>query len=148
MKEKFGVTGILFDEVNKKYFFLLLHRKLNWSGWEFVKGGIEPSEDSKQAVLREIKEETGLENVRLLCKVAGPIEWKSKDTKYTYDIFLLKANKNDKIFLALDIVEHDDFEWVKQERVEQMLTHNDNKVVFKKAILWLKEYGKSGSNSG
>jgi len=139
MKTKYGVTGILFDKIDKNHFFLMLHRKLNWSGWEFVKGGIETGEEPKEAVLREIKEETGLLNVELIKKVAGPVEWFAGNTKYVYNIFLLRANKNDPIILATDIVEHDGFEWVEQQKVLEMLTHNDNKHIFKKAIKWLEE---------
>ena len=141
MNTKFGVTGIIFDKAGGKAFFLLLHRKLNWSGWEFVKGGIEEGEEPQEAVLREIDEETGLINVELVKKVAGPLEWFSKDTKYVYTVFLLKADKNEPVILAKEIVEHDGFEWVEKERVLGMLTHKDNKAVFKKALKLVAENG-------
>ena len=40
--------------------YILLKRKLHWSGWEFPKGGIERGEKQINAVRREIKEETSL----------------------------------------------------------------------------------------
>ena len=141
MNVKYGVTGIIFDKIGQNYHFLLLHRKLNWSGWEFVKGGIEKGEIPTKAVLREIKEETGLENVDIVRKVVGPIEWLARDTKYIYNVFLVKADKKKTLTLATDIVEHDDFKWVEEKQVLQMLTHNDNKDVFNKAMDWLKENG-------
>lgn len=144
MDVKFGVTGILFDQKESEFFFLLLHRKLNWRGWEFVKGGIEEGEEAKEAVLREIEEETGLKDVELIKKVAGPVEWRAKDTKYIYNIFLLKADKSHPVKLASDIVEHDGFEWVQEKRVSKMLTHSDNKEVFKIALKWLKENESKG----
>ena len=134
MNIKFGVTGIIFDKVGKINYFLLLHRKLNWSGWEFVKGGIEFGEEPQEAVLREIGEETGLLDVELVRKVAGPLEWYAKDTKYVYTVFLIKADKNEAIILAKDIVEHDGYEWVDEQKVLPMLTHKDNRDVFKKAL--------------
>ena len=57
---KRGVTGIVFSKSGQNNFFLLLHRCLNWSGWEFVKGGIEGSEAPEQAVMREIEEERNI----------------------------------------------------------------------------------------
>ncbi|MEK6941650.1 MAG: NUDIX domain-containing protein [archaeon] len=134
MNTKFGVTGIIFDQVGGKNYFLLLHRKLNWSGWEFVKGGIEDGEEPQEAVLREIGEESGLLNIELVRKVAGSIEWHAKDTKYVYTVFLLRADKNEPVVLAKDIVEHDGYEWVEQGQVIGMLTHRDNKEMFKKAL--------------
>ena len=142
MKEKFGVTGIIFDNSGEKPVFLLLHRKLNWSGWEFVKGGVEQGEDTRDAVVREIREETGLRNIKGLGKVAGPIEWKAKGTKYIYNVFLFRGDKSEQVVLAKDIVEHDGFEWVDEKRVLLMLTHNDNKIVFRKALEWIAVFKK------
>ncbi|MBI2598084.1 MAG: NUDIX hydrolase [Candidatus Diapherotrites archaeon] len=139
MKTKYGVTGIVFDKIDSKHYFLLLHRKLNWSGWEFVKGGVEPGEEPKDAVLREVEEETGLQDAEIVKKVAGPLQWLAAGTKYIYSVFLVKADKNEPVALAADIVEHDGFEWVEEEKIEGMLTHEDNKIIFKKALRWLKK---------
>ncbi len=45
--------------------YLLLHRKLHWSGWEFPKGGLLANERYEHAVTREVKEETGLKVTNL-----------------------------------------------------------------------------------
>ena len=37
--------------------FLLLHRVLHWSGWEFAKGGIKAGEKIEEAIRRELFEE-------------------------------------------------------------------------------------------
>jgi bis(5'-nucleosidyl)-tetraphosphatase len=39
--------------------YLILKRKLHWTGWEFPKGGIEKNEHIKKTVNRELLEETG-----------------------------------------------------------------------------------------
>ncbi|MGC9309606.1 MAG: NUDIX hydrolase, partial [Candidatus Nanoarchaeia archaeon] len=39
--------------------YLLLKRKLHWTGWEFPKGGLDKNEKYEKAVKREVKEETG-----------------------------------------------------------------------------------------
>lgn len=45
--------------------YLLLHRKLHWKGWEFPKGGLLTREHLKHAIVREIKEETGLKVLKI-----------------------------------------------------------------------------------
>lgn len=138
MKKKFGVTAIIFDEKEGKRHFLLLHRVLNWAGWEFCKGGIDPEENPEQAVLREIGEETGLSSARIFSRMQTRISWTSKNVEYHYTPFLVKADMTEPIDLTQEVVEHDGHQWVEEEKVEGMLTHEDNKKVFKEAIGMLK----------
>jgi bis(5'-nucleosidyl)-tetraphosphatase len=61
----------------RKMKYLILRRKLHWTGWEFPKGGIEKNETPMQTVIRELKEETNL----------SPVSIKSHNVqgKYKYD---------------------------------------------------------------
>jgi len=59
------VAAVVFDKRGR---FLVLKRKLHWHGWEFVKGHVE-KETARQAVLRELREETGIKNVKLIVKI-------------------------------------------------------------------------------
>ena len=43
--------------------------------WDFSKGNIEDSEDESQAACREIREETGIENVEFLDGFKGKVEY-------------------------------------------------------------------------
>ena len=61
MQEKKGVTAVIFSEKNGERFFLILHRVLNWKGWEFVKGGIDEGEQPIEAVLWEDSKESCLD---------------------------------------------------------------------------------------
>jgi len=62
-KEK-SAGAIIFRKENNKNYFLLLHYP---SGhWEFPKGHVEGNETEEETVKREIKEETGLDNIVLL----------------------------------------------------------------------------------
>ncbi|AJF59833.1 MAG: hypothetical protein QT03_C0001G0332 [archaeon GW2011_AR10] len=138
---KRGVTGIVFSKSGQNNFFLLLHRCLNWSGWEFVKGGIEGSEAPEQAVMREIEEETSLKRVEIVHCLNGTMEWAVGSTKYIYKVFVVRADMGDKVKLNEDIREHDGFRWVEEKKAEAMLTHEDNKKHFRKALEWLNENG-------
>lgn len=133
MKEKHGVTAVIFDERYGKRHFLILHRVLNWSGWEFCKGGIDGSEKPVEAVLREVMEETGLK-VSILSALPKKVSWSAKDIKYIYTPFLIRGNMDEEISLEQEIVEHDGFKWVEQEKVPGFLKHEDNKKIFREAI--------------
>ncbi len=134
MHEKHGVTGVLYDTKEGKNYFLLLHRVLNWKGWEFVKGGIDEGEEPVGAVLREVEEESGLSNVSIIAVMPKKVTWIAKDTRYIYTPFVLKANINEEVNLEQEIIEHDDFKWVLEKDVERMLTHEDNKKIFHEAL--------------
>jgi len=130
MKTKQGVEGIVY--CGRGSSFLLLHRILNWKGWEFPKGGIEEGEDREAALLREIREETGLENIRALKKLPEKKEWLAGGIKYSYDVFLAEAESEQPA--KLDGVEHDAFCWCPPEEVLGRLEHENSKVFFRKAL--------------
>ena len=139
--QKRGVTGIVFAEKNGKRLFLLLHRVLNWTGWEFVKGGVEGSESFEEAVKREIQEEAGLTDVSFVRGFSKLMHWESGETRYDYKVFLVRTEYTDKIILNEEVVEHDKFKWSEENEVLKLLTHEDNRKVFREAIEWLKKNG-------
>ncbi|GEM_PF-323330 len=137
MQIKKGVTGVVFRFVNDKPIFLLLHRVLNWQGFEFPKGGVEFGEAHDKAVLREISEETGLKDAVIVCQLASGIEWLKKENKYVYDGFLVQAFSKD-VSLHQEVMEHDDFKWVNAGEAKKLLTHKENKMLLAKAVKFLK----------
>jgi 8-oxo-dGTP pyrophosphatase MutT (NUDIX family)/predicted nucleotidyltransferase len=66
IKVREGVAVILYKKFGRTKRFLLLERKEKMKGWEFVKGGIEKNETVKQAAFREVKEESGLNNLKFI----------------------------------------------------------------------------------
>jgi len=134
MQEIHGVTAIIFDENRGRRFFLVLHRVLNWRGWEFVKGGIDKGEAAEEAVFREIDEETGLKDVSLVSPLPEKISWTANGTKYIYTPFIFRGNMSEKPSLEQEIIEHDDFTWAEESEVESLLTHEDNRKVFREAL--------------
>ena len=127
-----AVVGIVFDGKH----FLVLHRVLGWSGWEFSKGGVDEGEDEEQAVLREIKEETGLdveiiEKVPFVIKYDYPEDYKKK---YGFDeteqsVFLAKTTDK-KVRLS---EEHDEYKWLDYNEARKILTHSNQKDALDKA---------------
>jgi 8-oxo-dGTP diphosphatase len=58
MEKKLGVLGVVFNTSHTK--LLLIHRR-DVSIWALPGGGVDPGEKPEDAVIREIKEETGLD---------------------------------------------------------------------------------------
>jgi len=62
MNKEFSAGAVIFKKVGDKIMFLVIFSKRN-KIWGFPKGHLERGETEKQAAQREIKEETGLEDL-------------------------------------------------------------------------------------
>lgn len=114
-KYRKGVFCILYHGGNRKPEFLILHRKLHWTGWEFCKGKRENGETAIQAAKREIKEETGQKAGKIINLHAnGRYNYNEKfqmqvgSKGQTYTLFIAEL-KNKKI--KIDKLEHDRYVW-------------------------------------
>lgn len=66
-----GVLGVVYDPKKDRY-LMLKWKKQPWT--TFVTGGIEDGEDAVVAARREIEEEVGLKNLKLVRELGGPSE--------------------------------------------------------------------------
>lgn len=135
VKTKKGAEAVVFSVVDNEKKFLLLHRILNWTGWEFVKGGLAKNEDSKKAILREIKEETGITNARIVKKLQEKKEWSAGDMKYEYDVFLVETEFTEEINLEQEIKEHDEFKWCSEQEALKLLTYGKSKETLRELLV-------------
>ena len=140
MKVVQTVVGIIHDGE----YFLLLKKQATWVGWQFVQGGQDKGETKEGAVLREIKEEAGLNGImeqRLRFKrdywywEKGPGK-KKENVHKEQTFFLVKASKKDKIILCK---EHNDYGWYTKDEALGLLRYN--KDVFREV---LKRYFNEG----
>lgn len=136
MKIKKGVTGVVYHPVHGQPLFLVLHRVLNWEGWEFPKGGVEEGETETQAVIREVIEETGLNGLKIKARLKTGMEWESEGTKYVYSVFLIEAASRE-VKLQTDVVEHDSFKWGTPWVAQFLLKHQENKDLVPLALDYL-----------
>ena len=81
-----SVTAVVLNEQGE---LLLVHRTDNGL-WALPGGGVDPGESVTDAVVREVKEETGLDiaDVRL----CGVCHWVPPDNDHRYIIFLYKTS--------------------------------------------------------
>lgn len=131
MKYRKAVFILAYRKEKNKIVYLVLKRKLHWKGWEFPKGGIEKGENIKEAVKRELLEETG--------KVARKIVRFNLKGKYKYDkaypdrkgfkgqiwnLFAIEVlNKS----IRLDSREHSSYKWLEFRKAEKILTWKNQK---------------------
>lgn len=132
MAHRKGIAAVVFRRKRKPE-FLLLHRILNWSGYEFPKGGRKAGESEADCLAREMQEELGTKKYRVAAKTDYRIEygWLKKYKKdgkqyrgVSYRLFVVEF-LGDKI--KYDPVEHDDFVWANAKKAHEMLTYNDQK---------------------
>lgn len=145
LKEKMPdrhVVGIIVFEGEK---FLILHRVLNWKGWEYPKGGIEEGESAKDAAARELYEETGIKKFEMIGEVDS-FEFfdKAHQRKVFVKSFLVRVPStvevtlnNEQVLSGKTVIEHDSFKWVMPKEAAKMLTHQNTKDSLKKAIKML-----------
>jgi 8-oxo-dGTP pyrophosphatase MutT (NUDIX family) len=136
-------AAIIFRRTKQISLFLLLHRKQNWRGWEYVKGGLLPGESATKGLKREIFEETGAQKINIIAKLPMQIKYKwpkafQKDNKkwigavqqiYVVQIF------NSRI--KIDRKEHSSYKWASAKTASKLLTFKESKAAL---LFALKKY--------
>jgi len=120
----------------EKIKYLVLKRKLHWKGWEFPKGGIENKEKIKDAIKREIKEETGFYPKKIKKhNLSGRFKYskKYKDRPdfigQTYSLYSIELNTKNKI--KVDRKEHKKYNWMDFKKALNVLTWPNQKKCLK-----------------
>jgi len=118
--------------------FLLLKKGANY--WDLPKGNIDKGEDELTTAKREIKEETGLEDVRILPNFKEKVSYFYKrggQTIYKEVVFFLAETETKDVKVSW---EHDDFGWF---GYEEAVAKVKSKEIIQKAHEFLKAKSKS-----
>lgn len=127
MKNK--VQAVIYKKEQGKKRYLILHRKLNWVGWELLKETMEENESFEETLRRGIKEEIGVETITIENEKKVDIKLPVGNIIYAY---VVQISPEEKIDITKE-KEHDKFKWVSQEEAEKLLT-------YKNAVNMLKEF--------
>jgi len=129
MKREFSAGGIVFNSQGQ----VLLTKHSQNKHWSFPKGLIDPGQTPKEAALREVREEGGVE-----AEIIGKVGY----SKYVYTFNDEKIFKVVTYFLMKyvsgDITDHDweveESGWYDPEEALKKLTFNQDKTLLREAL--------------
>ncbi len=130
--------AVIFRRENSKIYYLLLYYELGH--WGFPKGIIKKGERIEDAARREIKEETGIEDIKFIPGFKESIEYffELKDkTIFKMATFLLAETRTKQVKLSF---EHKDYVWLEYEDTLERLGFKNAKEVLKKANNFLETH--------
>jgi len=132
VKREFSSGGIVARKKGKAFYILLI--KDSYGRWTWPKGHIEKSEASKDAALREIQEEVGLNDVKILEKV-GQTQYfyKLKKVLRFKTVFLYLCETN-RVGLKIQALEIDDAKWFTPKDALETVEYKGARQLLKKAI--------------
>ena len=143
MKKETSVGGIIFYLTKKGEIFYLLLKypslKRKRVYWGFAKGRKEEGEENRETLIREIKEETGLEKIEIFdgfLEDTSYFFWRDKERVFKKVIFYLVRAKEKKVKISF---EHEDAKWFSYEKAMKALPFSNYRNLLKKANDFLRE---------
>ena len=146
MIEKKSAGAVIFNEtLGERYYLLLLY---DAGHWDFPKGGIEQGESELDAVIREVREETGITDLKLIEGFRQTISYQFKSTEGEINktvVFYLGNTSTFKVTLSH---EHRAYAWLKFEDALEQLTFDTARSVLKVAHRFLENLSNSRAREG
>jgi dATP pyrophosphohydrolase len=125
MRLPIQVEAIIFRRNGNKIEYLLLKRIPERNGfWQPVTGGVEEGETRKEALHREIREETGVKNVITVIEGLHYFEFSDPNLNQEY-VYGVEVSPSEEI--VLDGKEHSEYRWSSFEEALQLLNWKENK---------------------
>ena len=139
--------AVVFRKEGNKIYYLLLHypsgARTPRNYWDFPKGHIERGEKEIETVKREVKEETGLEDIKF---IEGFKKWVKYffrfqgKTVFKIVIFYLVETKNKNVKISS---EHIGYKWLPYEEALEQLLFKNAKEILEEANNFLKNHATS-----
>jgi 8-oxo-dGTP pyrophosphatase MutT (NUDIX family) len=130
--------GAVVFRKNREIEYLLLHYEAGH--WDYVKGQVEPNETERDTVLRELKEETGIEEAHFIEGFREEISYfyrREDKTILKKVVFFLVETKESGVRLSY---EHIGYEWLTFQKAMERLTFSNARKVLTKAHDLLKAH--------
>jgi 8-oxo-dGTP pyrophosphatase MutT (NUDIX family) len=138
--------AILFRNTRGRREYLLL--KSRPGDWEFPKGGVEGEEELQQTAIREVREEAGIGDFRLL-------DGFRRDYDYVFQAGGKTIHKTVHLFVAESFeasaelsTEHQDLQWRDYEQAVNTITQDGPRDVLRAAHEFLSEKGYGNGEEG
>jgi putative (di)nucleoside polyphosphate hydrolase len=117
--------------------------------WQFPQGGIDKGETPKKALLRELKEEIGTNDIEIIAQYPGwvsyefPVAVAQKMAPYdgqTQKYYLVKLKKGAKININTELPEFSEYKFVQRKQLNDYITFF-KRTVYKQVLKYFKEEG-------
>lgn len=119
------IEAILSKRSNGKIRYLLVRRIPERGGfWQPITGGLEEGETKIEALKREIREETGIENIIKIIEAVHYFEFSDPHLLKEY-VFGVEVSSDEKV--VLDRKEHSEFKWCSFQEALRLLEWKGNK---------------------
>lgn len=94
------VQGVIFDQNDGRLVLLVKKKDMRATAprWRLLKGGVDEGETEVEALKREIFEETGLKNIKIMDQVHR-YEFVFNEIRHTVSSFLVKADSREPVRL-------------------------------------------------
>ncbi|MHA2393436.1 MAG: bis(5'-nucleosyl)-tetraphosphatase [Promethearchaeota archaeon] len=127
IKEEFSVAAIVYH----KNEYLLL--KYGLGHWEFVKGHKEENESDEQTILRELEEETGINDALFIEGFKENYDYyfsfKGQRIHKSVNCYLIKSNSKE----VKISYEHEEYAWLPLHKALKRVTYDNAKRLLEKA---------------
>ena len=140
MRDKFknlplrsGVGIIILNKINKVFVAKRIDNPKNF--WQMPQGGVDQGEDFLTAAYRELEEETGIKNIKLIAELDGTtsyelpdyllgIIWKGKYKGQKQKWFLMRyLGENNEINIKTKNPEFLDWKWVEIDQITEIVVN-------------------------
>lgn len=135
-----SVQAFLYSREEER--FLIIGKKDAFSGllaWRLVKGGVKKGETDTVALKREIHEEVGLKEVKILDRVYY-YEFNYLNQNHQVSVYLVEANINEKIKLQGESTDETpiiDYKWLPLDDAVEKLSWENEKTSVKSSVKYL-----------
>ncbi len=130
MRLPIQVEAIIFRRNSNRIEYLLLKRLPERNGfWQPVTGGVEEGETLTEALRREIREETGIENLVRVIEDIYYFEFSDPNLNKEY-VFGVEVSSTEVV--VLDGEEHSEYRWCSIKGALQLLNWKENKEALEK----------------
>lgn len=133
--EERSAGAVVYRESTNGRMYLLLQ---NAGRWDFPKGGVEKGESELQTVLREVKEETGLNNVKIVHGFRKVIEYfyrRNGKNVHKQVVYLLASTDDEIVKISF---EHQEYGWFEYRDALDKASYNNSKVTLTEAEKFVK----------
>ncbi len=135
MPKELSCGAVIFHRHKEGIKYLVLH--YGAGHWDFPKGHQEKNEKEEQTAHREIKEETGLEDIEFVEGFREVINYyfkKAEETVFKEVVFFLAESRTEDVELSN---EHIGYAWLNYDHAHKKLTFNNGKELLEKADKFL-----------